>query len=51
MLRLDWKYRLDRVRYTGYELPPNFLKAEYLDEMPDRLLALQRQALDLLTQI
>lgn len=51
LLRLDWKFRLDRARYMGYEFPQNFLKVEYLDEMPDRLLALQRQALDLLTQI
>ena len=51
LLRLDWEYRLDRVRCTGDELPQNFLQAEHLDEMPDRLLALQRQALDLLTQI
>jgi hypothetical protein len=51
LLRLDWKFRLDRVRYMGYELPQNFLQVEYLDEMPDRLLALQRQALELLTQI
>ena len=51
LLRLDWKFRLDRVRYMGYELPQNFLQVEYLDELPDRLLTLQRQALDLLTQI
>lgn len=51
LLRLDWKFRLDRVRYMGYELPQNFLQVEYLDEMPNRLLVLQRQALDLLTQI
>lgn len=51
LLRLDWKFRLDRARHMGYELPQNFLQVEYLDEMPDRLLALQRQALELLTQI
>lgn len=51
LLRLDWKYRLDRVRYMGYEFPQNFLQVEYLDEMPDKLLVLQRRALDLLTQI
>lgn len=51
LLHLDWKFRLNRARYMGYELPQNFLQAEYLDEMPGRLLALQRQALDLLTQI
>ena len=51
LLRLEWKFRLDRARYMGYEFPQNFLQVEYLDEMPDRLLTLQRQALDLLTQI
>lgn len=51
LLHLDWKFRLDRARYMGYEFPQNFLQVEYLDEMPDRLLTLQRQALDLLTQI
>ncbi len=51
LLRLDWKLRLDRAWYMGYEFPQNFLQVEYLDEMPDRLLTLQRQALDLLTQI
>lgn len=51
LLRLDWKFRLDRARYMGYEPPQNFLQVEYLDEMPNRLLVLQRQALDLLTQI
>ncbi len=51
LLRLDWKFRLDRAWYMGYEFPQNFLQVEYLDEMPDRLLALQQQALDLLTQI
>ena len=51
LLRLEWKLRLDRARYMGYEFPQNFLQVEYLDEMPDRLLTLQRQALDLLTQI
>ena len=51
LLRLDWKFRLDRAWYMGYEFPQNFLQVEYLDEMPDRLLTLQRQALDLLTQI
>ncbi len=35
----------------GYEFPENFLRVEYLDEMPDRLLALQQQARDLLAQI
>lgn len=35
----------------GYEFPENFLQVEYLDEMPDRLLALQQQARDLLAQI
>ena len=51
LLRLEWKLRLDRARYMGYEFPQNFLQVEYLDEMPDRLLTLQRQALDLLTRI
>ena len=51
LLRLDWKFRLDRARYMDYEFPQNFLQVEYLDEMPDRLLTLQRQALDLLTRI
>ena len=51
LLRLDWKFRLDRAWYMGYEFPQNFLQVEYLDEMPDKLLVLQRQALDLLTQI
>lgn len=51
LLRLEWKLRLDRAWYMGYEFPQNFLQVEYLDEMPDRLLALQQQALDLLTQI
>ena len=51
LLRLNWKYRLDRARYTSYEFPQNFLQVECLDEMPDRLSGLQRQALDLLTQI
>ena len=51
LLRLDWKYRLDRAWYTGYEFPQNFLQVEYLDEMPDKIQTLQRQALDLLTQI
>lgn len=51
LLRLDWKYRLDRAWYMGYEYPQNFLQVEYLDEMPDRIVTLQRQALDLLTQI
>lgn len=48
---LDWKYRLDRARYLGYESPQNYLQAEYLNEMPDILKRLQRQALDLLTYI
>ena len=51
LLRLDWKLRLDRAWYMGYEFPQNFLQAEYLDEMPDKLLTLQQQALELLTQI
>ena len=51
LLRLDWKFRLDRARYMGYELPQNFLQVEYLDEIPDKLLTLQRQARELLTQI
>lgn len=51
LLRLEWKLRLDCAWYMGYEFPQNFLQVEYLDEMPDRLLTLQRQALDLLTQI
>ena len=51
LLRLDWKYRLDRAWYMGYEFPQNFLQVEYLNEMPDKILTLQRQALDLLTQI
>ena len=51
LLFLDWRYRLDRAWYLGYEFPQNYLQVEYLDEMPDRLLALQQQALDLLTQI
>lgn len=48
---MDWKLQLDRAWYMGYEFPPNFLQVEYLDEMPDRLLVLQRQAKELLTQI
>lgn len=51
LLRIDWKFRLDRAWYMGYEFPQNFLQVEYLDEMPDRPLTLQRQALELLTQI
>lgn len=51
LLRLDWKYRLDRAWYTGYEFPQNFLQVEYLDEMPDKIQTLQQQALELLTQI
>ena len=33
----------------SYEFPQNFLQVEYLDEMPDKLLTLQRQVLELLT--
>lgn len=51
LLRLDWKLRLDCARYMGCEFPQNFLQVKYLDEMPDRLLTLQQQALDLLTRI
>lgn len=51
LLRLNWRYRLDRAWYMGYEFPQNLLQVEYLDEMPDRLAILQRQALDLLNQI
>lgn len=51
LLRLEWKLRLDRARYMGYEFPQNFLQVEYLDEIPDKLLTLQRQARELLTQI
>ena len=51
LLRLDWKFRLDRAWYMGYEFPQNFLQVEYLDEMPDNLERLQQQALDLLTHI
>lgn len=51
LLRLDWKYRLDRAWYTGYEFPQNFLQVEYLDEVLDKIQMLQRQVLDLLTQI
>lgn len=51
LLRLDWKFRLDRAWYMGYEFPQNFLQVEYLEEMPDKLLTLQQQALELLTQI
>ena len=43
--------RLDRAWYLSYEFPQNFLQVEYLDEMPDRIQALQRQALELLTQV
>ena len=35
----------------SYEFPQNFLQVEYLDEMPDKLLTLQRQVLELLTEI
>lgn len=49
LLFLDWKYRLDRAWYLGYEFPQNYLQVEYLDEMPGKLEQLQRQALDLLT--
>ena len=35
----------------GYEFPQNFLQVEYLNEMSDRLLALQQKARDLLAQI
>ena len=48
---LDWKYRLDRAWYLGYEFLQNYLQVEYLDEIPDNLKRLQRQALDLLTHI
>lgn len=51
LLRLDWKYRLDRAWYTGYEIPQNFLQVGYLDEMPDKIQTLQQQALALLIQI
>ena len=51
MLFLDWRYRWDRAWYLGYEFPQNYLQVEYLDEMPDNLKRLQRQALDLLTHI
>ena len=51
LLFLDWRYRLDRAWYLGYEFPQNYLQVEYLDEMPDNLERLQRQALDLLTHI
>ncbi len=48
---MDWKLRLDRAWYMSYEFPQNFLQVEYLDEMPDKLLTLQRQVLELLTEI
>ena len=51
LLFLDWKYRLDRAWYLSYEFPQNYLQVEYLDEMPDNLERLQRQASDLLTHI
>ena len=51
LLFLDWRYRLDRAWYLGYEFPQNYLQVEYLDEMPDNLERLQQQALDLLTHI
>lgn len=51
LLFLDWRYRLDRAWYLGYEYPQNYLQVEYLDEMPNNLERLQRQALDLLTHI
>ena len=51
LLFLDWRYRLDRAWYLGYEFPQNYLQVEYLDEMPDKIQTLQRQALELLTQI
>ena len=51
LLRLDWKFRLDRAQYMGDEFPQNFLRVEYLNEMLNKLLALHRQALELLTQI
>ena len=51
LLFLDWRYRLDRAWYLGYEFPQNYLQVEYLDEMPDNLERLQRQALELLTHI
>ena len=51
LLRLDWRYRLDHAWYMGYEFPQNFLQIEYLDEMPNKILTLQQQALDLLTQV
>ena len=51
LLFLDWRYRLDRAWYLGYEFPQNYLQVEYLDERPDYLERLQRQALDLLTYI
>ena len=51
LLFLDWKYHLDRAWYLSYEFPQNYLQVEYLDEMPDNLKRLQRQALDLLTHI
>lgn len=51
LLFLDWKYRLDRAWYLGYEFPQNYLQVQYLDEMPDNLERLQRQTLDLLAHI
>ncbi len=51
LLRLNWRFYLDRAWYMGYEFPQKFLQVEYWDEMPDRLLTLQQQARDLLAQI
>ena len=51
LLFLDWKYRLDKAWYLGYEFPQNYLQVEHLDVMPDNLERLQRQALELLTHI
>ena len=51
MLFLDWRYRWDRAWCLGYEFSQNYLQVEYLEEMPDNLKSLQRQALNLLTHI
>ena len=51
LLFLDWRYRLDRAWYLGYEFPQNYLQVEYLDEMPGKLAILQQQSSELLTHI
>jgi len=51
LLRLDWKYRLDRAWYTGYEFPANFLQVYRIEEMPDRLADLQKRGLALIKNV